>query len=229
MMLLLLLAWGCRGEVPVAVEDKSGNTESSPKDSPVSPASERGFVALDFADFTPFVSAPEGEKPTWSVSEAGLIQTTGTPRGYLYTNKTFGNFTFRGEFRYVPQEESPDAAAMDKYNTGFLIYVPDDEPKLWPRSLEVQGRYDLMGEIKSNARDVEIHLLVNDPTARETVRKPIGEWNAFEIRSEDGQVAAYLNGTKISECDPGELKSGHIGLQAEDYPVEFRGLRIRED
>jgi hypothetical protein len=228
LLLLLLATWGCKGEVPVAVEGKTGRTECPSGEGEAGDASELGFVALDFADFTPYLSAPEGDKPTWSVSDAGLIQTTGTPRGYLYTNKTFGDFTLRGEFRYIPQEESPDAAAMDKYNTVFLIYVPDDH-KIWPRSLEVQGRYDQIGQVKKNARDININVTLDDQAAREQARKPIGEWNSIEIISQEGAVTAILNGTKISACEPGEPKSGRIGLQAEDYPVEFRRLRIRED
>ncbi len=223
LMLLLLAAWGCKGEVPVAVENSDENMED-PAEKPSQ--AEPGFVALGFADFTPFVSKPDEGQPTWSITDEGWIQTTGTPRGYLYTNKTYANFTFQGEFRFVPRNGE---TLPEKYNTGFLIYVPDDKPKIWPRSLEVQGRYDLMGEIKSNARDLKVEVPLNDQAARETARKPIGEWNAVEIISKDGAVTAILNGTKISESEPGELKSGRIGLQAEDFAVEFRNLRIREE
>jgi hypothetical protein len=226
LMLLLAVAWSCQGEVPVAVNEESSKTPIA-KDSPQSPASDSGFEALEFADFTPFVSQPDGAEPTWSVADSGVIQTTGTPRGYLYTNKTYDNFTLQGEFRFIPRQEPIDPAERDKYNTGFLIYVPD-EHKLWPRSLEVQGRFDLMGQVKSNARDVTIQA-TDDEAAREEARKPIGEWNTIEITSKDGAVAAFLNGTKISESEAGELKSGHIGLQAEDYAVEFRHLRLREE
>jgi hypothetical protein len=220
--MLLLLAWGCKGEVPVAVDDPDEGPEEPAEN--VS-AKDAGFVPLGFSDFTPFVSKPDEGQPTWSVSEDGLIRTTGTPRGYLYTNKTYKNFTFQGEFRFVPRT---DGTEPEKYNTGFLIYVPD-EHKIWPRSLEVQGRYDLMGEVKSNARDVKINTILNEQAVREAVRNRIGEWNAVEIISREGAVTSFLNGSKISECEPGELQSGHIGLQAEDFAVEFRNLRILEE
>lgn len=223
LLLILLAATGCKGEVPVGVDDSSLEDDKTASENP--PDKEAGFVPLTFADFTPFVSKPAEGQATWSVSEDGTIKSTGTPRGYLYTNRPYGNFTFRGEFRYVPREE---ATEPDKYNTGFLIYVPE-EHKIWPRSLEVQGRYDLMGEIKSNARDLMVEVPLNDQAAREAARSPIGEWNAIEIISNDGAVTAVLNGEKISESKPGELKSGRIGLQAEDFAVEFRNLRIREE
>ncbi len=223
--ILLLFAVGCQDEVPVAVEE-TGKTEAA-SDADAS-AEEQGFMALEFADFTPFLAEPEGDEPTWWVEDSEIIRTTGTPRGYLYTNNTFGDFTLRGEFRYVPRQEPLPPEEMDKYNTGFLIYVPD-EHKIWPRSLEVQGRFDQIGQVKSNARDLKINVSLDDQAAREQARKPVGEWNAIEIVSKDGAVTSYLNGTKISACEPGELKSGHIGLQAENYAVEFRGLRIRAE
>ena len=197
---------------------------------PETTQNENEFQPLAFEDFSKYVSKPpaEGDPPTWSAMESGIIQTTGRPRGYLYTNETFGDFTLRGEFRFVTQEENPDPAAMAKYNTGFLIYVPD-EHKIWPRSLEVQGRYDQMGQVKSNARDVMITVPVDDEAVRREACKPVGEWNAVEITTRNGAVTSYLNGSKISHCEPGELKSGHIGLQAEDSAVEFKNLRIRRD
>ena len=222
-LLLLMFAFnGCEGEVPVAVHDPK---QDEPK--PSGPK-ETGFVPLTFADFSAFPPMPMGDEPTWFISDLGDIQTTGKPRGYLYTKKPYSNFTFRCEFRFLPEEEPLDAAAMDKYNTGFLIYVPNDH-KIWPRSLEVQGRYDQIGQVKKNARDMEFNGTLDDQAAREKARRPVGEWNAVEIVSKDGAVTAFLNGEKVSACDPGDVDTGYIGLQAEDFPVEFRNLSIRED
>ena len=225
----LLFAWGCQGEVPVPMNQKTSKTEQA-QPMPKPRQNEAGFQPLAFGDFSAYLSKPpaQSDPPTWSAGVAGAIQTTGSPRGYLYTNESFGNFTWRLEFRYVPREENPSPSAMAKYNTGFLIFVPD-ENKLWPRSLEVQGRFDEMGQVKSNARDVAITVTLDDAQAREEARKPVGEWNAVEIVSRDGAVTSYLNGVKISHSEPGELKTGRIGLQAEDYAVEFKNLRIRRD
>ncbi len=227
-----VLCRGLPGRSARTDEREDRQIGASPRAKPRSPAepNEIGFRPLAFRDFSAYLSKPQatGEPPTWSALASGIIQTTGSPRGYLYTNENFGDFTWRLEFRYLPREENPAPDAMAKYNTGFLIYVPD-ENKLWPRSLEVQGRYDEMGQVKSNARDVMITITLDDEQARQTARKPVGEWNAVEIVSRDGAVTSYLNGAKISHSEPGELKSGRIGLQAEDYAVEFRNLRIRRD
>lgn len=222
LMLLLMGMWGCKGEVPVP--DEAGKLDSPEDSTP----QESDSTILQFADFTPYVSEPEGDDPTWSVTDSGVIQTTGTPRGYLHTNKVFSNYTLEGEFRFVPPVEIPELETVEKYNTGFLIHVPD-EHKIWPRSLEVQGKMIEMGQVKRNARDIEFESLLDDQEARETARKPLGEWNTVKITSQEGLVAAYLNGQKISEGKADGLTSGRIGLQAEDFPVEFRNLRIREE
>lgn len=223
-LISLTVVWGCSGEVPVA--DKTGQLESEKAPGNSTPKASDS-TPLEFADFTAFVSQPEGDDPTWSAMESGGIQTTGSPRGYFYTNQVFEDYTFEGEFRFVPPEETPDAETVDKYNTGFLIHVPD-EHKIWPRSLEVQGRFDQMGQVKKNARDIEFESQLDDQAAREAARKPLGEWNTIRIVSKEGLVTSYLNGKKISE-GTSDLTSGRIGLQAEDFPVEFRNLRIREE
>lgn len=224
LMFSLAGVWGCSGEVPLG--DKTGKLESeAPGDSTPKGSESK---PLQFSDFTAFVAGPETDEPTWSVTESGIIQTTGKPRGYLYTNNVFNNYTLEGEFRFVPPKETPDAETTAKYNTGFLIHVPD-EHKIWPRSLEVQGRYDQLGQVKKNARDIEFESLLDDEEARKAARKPLGEWNTIKIVTKEGVVTAYLNGKKISEGRSIDLMSGRIGLQAEDFPVEFRNLRIHEE
>ena len=220
---------GCfSSEVPVPMEQDPAKTETPAPNTPSEVPGETGFVPIRFEDCTAYLAKPAGEEPTWTAPELDVIATTGTPRGYLYTQQTYRNFTLRGEFRFSEPATPLSQEDVAKHNTGFLIYVPE-EHKIWPRSLEVQGRFDEMGQVKSNARDVTITLALDDDAARQQARRPVGEWNQIEIISQEGAVTAFLNGTKISASEPGELKTGHVALQAEDYPVEFRNLRIRED
>jgi hypothetical protein len=100
--------------------------------------------------------------------------------------------------------------------------------KTWPRSLEVQGKWVEMGQIKSNGGVPDV-TRNDDQSAREAARKPVGEWNAIEITVKDGAVTSLLNGKQICTAEPGELTSGRIGLQAELFPVEFRNVKIREE
>ncbi len=114
----LLLAWGCQGEVPVAVKDDDpGKSKSSSQDSPTLPKS--NFVALDFADFTPFLSKPEGDKPTWSVTETGMIQTTGTPRAISTRIKPTETSPSKASFGSPPGKNPPPPPRETNTTPGF--------------------------------------------------------------------------------------------------------------
>ena len=103
---------------------------------------------------------------------------------------------------------------------GYQILIPFYLP---PKLSEEQ-----IATIKENGGAAKVEI-VDDAAARESARKPIGEWNAVEIVSKAGALTAYLNGTKVCESQPSDVKDGQIGLQSEDYEVHFRRLRIRAE
>ena len=220
---------GCRGEVP------------APKSGPASPAStgtisvnnppaasaevpfeiESDFLPLSLDQFDPFGAEPE----TWTATADG-IACSGKPKGYLYSKKPYQNFTWRLEYRFPRPENLKDEAKF-KGNTGFLVYITG-EHKLWPMCLEVQGKHIQMAAVKENggAQPVTVE---DDDSARQKARKPVGQWNALEIVSKDGALSVSLNGTPISNSQAGSLKSGAIGIQAEDHPFTVRRIRIRKE
>jgi hypothetical protein len=209
-------------EVPTAADDAPGN---APGDGEAAANADDGFRAIRLADCRVFPPAAAGAEPTWTETAGGLLVSTGTPRGYLYTAEEYGDFTLRLEFRYPLQDGMPPADPKQA-NTGVLIFI-GEEHRVWPRCLEVQGRFDEMAEIKSNARDVKVTSSGFDPAARDAARCPIGEWNQLTITSRDGAVTSELNGQHIAHSEPTALRSGPIGLQAEGYPAEFRGIEIQ--
>lgn len=240
----LLMFNGCtEGEKPTAGDDPLDNTHNDPSHTNTPPDKGNGtgtnpttttnntgeFQTITLADCSVFIvpdASGDASEPVWSETPAGLLQCTGKPRGYLYTNETFGDFVMEIEYRYILPADGSALEKPELANTGFLIYVPDEHKK-WPRSPEVQGRWDEICHIKSNARDLTVEVIMDDQAARETARKPVGEWNAVRITSQGGALTSELNGVKICETSPCELTSGHIGLQAEDYAVEFRNFRVQ--
>jgi hypothetical protein len=179
-----------------------------------------GFRLLKLRDFEQFAA----DERTWRENEAGLLVTTGKPKGYIYSKQSYRNFIWRAEFRFVPDA---DVEKRPQSNTGFMLCIQEPH-KVWPRSLEVQGKFVEIGQIKSNG-GVAALTINDDPAAREAARKPVGEWNAIEIVCKDGTVSSMLNGNAICVSEPGEVTEGMIGLQAENFAVEFRRLRIREE
>jgi hypothetical protein len=204
---------------PAGVTEREAVELSEEASESAVPTDSEGFRLLRLRDFDQFSARPD----TWR-EEQDLIVTTGQPKGYIYSKHSYQNFTWRAEFRFPPQA---DASKADQSNTGFMLCLQEPH-KVWPRSLEVQGKWVEMAQIKSNG-GVPTLMIKDDQPAREAVRKPVGEWNSIEIIVKDGAVSSLLNGKPICTAEPGELKDGRIGLQAELFPVEFRNVKIRED
>ncbi len=198
----------------------------APSSEPDTFTPEDGFTRLSLDDFDVFHGKKPRSTATWT-STGGILHCTGKPRGYLHSRKTYKNFTLRLDYRFTPPT---DAAAAEKANTGFLVYITEPH-RLWPVCLEVQGKQPEMGQIKANGRVdvIDAAGVRDDESARQKARKPVGEWNSIEIVSRDGGLTSFLNGTKICENKPGELRDGAIGIQAEDFEVQFRRIRIREE
>ncbi|MFG0332295.1 MAG: DUF1080 domain-containing protein [Maioricimonas sp. JB049] len=208
-LLTALLLAGCGGE-------PAENDADPPASEVAAPAQAAGPRRLLLADFEPF----QTEETTWR-EEDGILICTGTPKGYIHTRDAYGNYVWEAEYRFAPVE---DEAKRPLANSGFMIHIQEPH-KVWPASLEVQGRWDQMASIKSNGGIPDL-TIDDNPEARESARKPVGEWNHVRIESRDGALTAWLNGEKICTSQPGELTSGQIGLQSEGYEVHFRNLTI---
>lgn len=182
---------------------------------------EDGFTLLSFSDFEAFGA----EATTWEGTADG-IKCSGKPRGYLYSKQPYENFTWRLDYRFPRPDNLKDEAKF-KGNTGFMVYITG-EHKVWPISLEVQGKFVQMAAIKENGGAQPV-TATDDDAARQKARRPVGQWNAIEIVSKGGTLAITLNGTPISSCEPDFLSEGAIGIQAEDHPFEVRRMRIRKD
>ena len=147
-------------------------------------------------------------------------------RGYLTTTAEYGpDFTVAYEYRFHEAETIPEAD-RPKHNTGCLLFITGED-EVWPRCLEVQGKWSETASIKSNARDVTVETTLDEP-ARDAARKPPGAWNRVEIVSRGGALTVSLNGAAVATSEPTELTRGRIGFQAEGFPVEFRDVRIVE-
>ena len=227
-IVLLALAVGCRQEPPAptpVLNNSSGPSTAGVAHEAVTAEPpfhlEEGFESLAFADFEAF----DAEAGTWAATEEGL-KCSGKPKGYLYSKQPYQNFTLRVDYRFPRPDILKDETKF-KGNTGFLIYITG-EHKVWPMSLEVQGKHVQVAAIKENG-GAEPVKAEDDDAARQQARKPVGQWNSLEIVSKDGALAVSLNGTPISKCEPDFLSEGPIGIQAEDHPFEVRRLRLRRE
>lgn len=227
-LLLVLTLTGCRGEVPATSvtppetgTSATGAATASSEQTEPSFEIEADFSPLTLEQFESFAAEPE----TWKATADG-IACTGKPRGYLYSKQSYQNFTLRLDYRF-PRPESLKDDGKFKGNTGFLTYITG-EHKLWPICLEVQGKHVQMAAIKENGGAQPV-MVTDDDAARQTARKPVGQWNSLEIVSKAGALSVSLNGTPTSHSEPDFLSEGAIGIQAEDHPFEVRRMRIRTE
>lgn len=180
------------------------------------------FNGKDLEGLVVVLRAPEGkegrplrffgqkmsEQSTFFVRDKMLI-TTGTPNGYIRPNDVYDNFVFHVEVRF-PQ----------RGNSGVLIYVQSDA--VWPKGIECQLYQSHMGRIFP----IQGAYLDGGEMIHEAA-KPEGEWNTYEVYSEEGRVATVLNGVIVGLGSNAKPSIGYVCLQSEGAEAEFRNIRIR--
>lgn len=157
---------------------------------------------------------------TWSVHDGAII-CTGKPAGYCYTDKSYRNYVLRYDWRY-PAGSKPES------NSGCLVHMQEPH-KVWPRSVEPQGRYMDHGKLFmiGLAKD-EIKANHFDADALKKALKPMGEWSTTEITcAADGTISVKVNGTPVSSGKT-VLTEGPIGYQSEGSEIHFRNIMIKE-
>lgn len=176
------------------------------------------FNGRDLAGWVPVVKTQDGAKKflehevgdqtTFSVKDGKLL-TTGEPSGYLRTESVYENYVFHVEVRL-----------MAPGNSGVLVHIQKDD--IWPRSIECQLYFAHMGRIfPLNGATLDGGEMFH------AAARPVGEWNSYEVYSEEGRLATVLNGKLIGLASNANPKLGYICLQSEGVPAEFRNVKIR--
>lgn len=139
----------------------------------------------------------------WKVVE-GVIHLTGGGKPHLATKDEYANFEMRFEWR----------ALREKYNSGFFIRSNE---KLGPNQINLakgsEGKF-IRGDMKGSEGVPDLQ------------KKP-GEWNEWRLLAEGESATFWCNGKLAWKGTGLKPAKGHIGLQAEGAPLEFRHLRIR--
>jgi len=155
-------------------------------------------------------------KTVWSVKD-GVVRCTGKPAGYMRTEKEYGNYRLRFQWRF------PEGGG----NSGVLIHIqlPD---KVWPKSIEGQLQHAHAGDFwVIDGAEFKEHT---DPDNRRVVKKeessekPLGEWNQYEVLCQGNTIKLFINGVLQNSATETSLTKGHIGWQSEGTPIEFRNL-----
>ncbi len=155
----------------------------------------------------------------------GVIHITGTPFGYMYTQKEYRNFHLHVEWRW-PEEAT---------NSGIFLFV-QDERKVWPNAVECQLKAGDAGDFVLLAGS-DVAEFVTKPGEKRpafpVVKKkasssemPAGEWNSADITCENGTITVYINGVFQNKGTKSLHASGRIALQSEGKDIQFRHVRV---
>ena len=177
------------------------------------------FNGKDLTGWIPVLKMPDGqdrkyradavgEQSTFFVQD-GMLKTTGEPIGYVRTEDVYDNYVFHMEVRFSREG-----------NSGVIIHVQNDA--VWPLGIECQLYQAHMGRIfPIRGATLEGGEMIH------AASKPPGEWNTYEVYSEEGRVATVLNGVIVGLASNANPKVGHICLESEGVPAEFRNIKIR--
>ena len=171
-----------------------------------------------------------GKRDGWGVDK-GLLFTTGKGGGWLLTDKEFGDYEMRLEYRW----EKPGG------NSGVAVRAPLTA-EVSTKGIEIQLIDDAGYEkvhnykLKPTQHTGSIYGVV--PPSK-LPGKGTGEWNKMRIVAKGRKITVELNGETVTDANlddhkgqtkehPGLLRArGHVGVQSHDGRVEFRNLRVK--
>lgn len=190
---------------------------------------EFGFVSLfDGKTLDGWMGATDG----YEVKDGAIVC---IPKigGNLFTEKEYGDFHLKLEFRLTPGG-----------NNGIAIRSPNIKGSAAYEGIELQV-LDNTAEKYSKLQPYQFHGSVYGivPAKREGL-KPVGEWNRQEVIFQGSHIKVILNGVNIVDADvteastpqtmdgkahPGVKRTkGHIGFLGHGSAEAFRNLRIKE-
>lgn len=171
-----------------------------------------GFKSLfNGKDLTGWKIFPEKAAKAFSVKD-GVIDVSGKPAGYVYTDKSYTNYVLRYDWKFLKDG-----------NSGLLVHIQGH--KVWPKSLEVQGMQ------KSHGSIIPINIKATHKTDAKAQKKAIkiGEWNTTEVTVKNGKVDTKINGIPVSTATitSDDVKTGPFGFQSEGSPLQFKNIQIK--
>jgi hypothetical protein len=170
----------------------------------------------------------------FTFEEGGILHDMGKELGYIMTEKSFGNFHFKLQFKWGEKRWPPRDTL--KRDSGICYNIPEEEPDhIWPRSVECQIQEGDVGDFwMLGYSTIQVNGEQNPPLQHSRIikmkdaEKPTGEWNTVEVISFNGKCAHIVNGVLVNYGENSSLIGGRILLQSEYAEVYYRNVFIRE-
>jgi hypothetical protein len=151
--------------------------------------------------------------------------------GTIHTEKVYGDFVVRLEFKLPPAG-----------NNGLALRYPGKGDTAYVGMTELQvldNEHPKYATLDPRQYHGSAYGMA---AAHRGYLRPVGEWNYQEVTVKGSTIVVELNGTRILDADlstitefagdqphPGKDRtSGHFGFAGHRDPVAFRNIRIRE-
>ncbi len=185
-----------------------------------------GFVSIfNGKDLTGWKVNEGGKQEVWGATP-GILYVEGHGGGWLLTEKEYGDFEIRLEYK-MP-EHGNSGVGLRTPRKGDPAYV----------GMEIQLIDD--GTWKGLQEWQHTGAIYNVVPPSSLPGKPAGQWNKIDITAKGRHVTVVLNDVKIVDANlddhkdsfekhPGlKREKGHLGLQSHDGRVEFRNIYVKE-
>lgn len=162
------------------------------------------------------------------------IITTGSPTGYLRTEKQYENFVMEFEWMHVREKGmansglfvwgDPLPAVGTGYTRGIEVQVLINYETDWATS-----HGDLFSIWGAKCKPDRPHPKGYErclPNERRV--KGAAQWNHYKVTGNNGALKLEVNGKEVSgvsECSP---RKGYLALESEGAECHFRNLKIKE-
>lgn len=160
--------------------------------------------------------------------EDGKIFVGGIPNGYIKTKEMYDNYELHVEWRWLEEPK----------NSGVLLHATGED-MIWPNCIEAQlkagnaGDFVLIGKGAGITVGGEAFLVESEENRYVVAEKmedssenPAGEWNTYEITVTDDAIKLLVNGVLQNEGSNPTKTRGHICIQSEGGPMEFRNVYL---
>lgn len=163
----------------------------------------------------------------------GAVMCKAGKGGTIYTEKEYGDFVVRLEYKLPPGG-----------NNGLAIRYPGKGDTAYEGMCELQvldDNYEKVTNSKIDPRQAHASAYGMVAAARGFQRPP-GEWNCEEVTVQGSKIRVELNGFVVLDTDLSQIKEylansphpgkdrtrGHFGFAGHNDPVMFRNVRLRE-
>ncbi len=186
------------------------------------------FNGKDFTGWKKFLDPKKKADPDkiFTVKDGAII-VEGSVNGYLITEKEYGDYVLRVQWRWG------EKVARSR-NSGVFVHVVGPD-KIWPKAIEAQLMADHAGDFWL----VDGFKLKVDPQRQDKktprhyfrmkdgVENKVGEWNEYEITCKGDTVRLVINGKLVNEGTEAEITRGRILLQSEGAEIHFRNVELK--